>query len=60
MCWNNIIQNKYLPNYHNTGRRVFCFVCFSDKVPILEKKKLPVVGIGKHLCGAATGMRYIC
>lgn len=31
-----------------------------NKVPILEKKKLPVVGIGKHLCGAATGMRYIC
>ncbi|NWH28735.1 TRM13 enzyme, partial [Grus americana] len=30
------------------------------KVPILEKKKLPVVGIGKHLCGAATGMNYVC
>lgn len=29
-----------------------------DKVPILEKKRLPVVGIGKHLCGAATGMNY--
>lgn len=31
-----------------------------DKVPILEKKKLPVVGIGKHLCGAATGMNSLC
>lgn len=31
-----------------------------DKVPILEKKKIPVVGIGKHLCGAATGMDYRC
>lgn len=30
-----------------------------EKVPILEKKKLPVVGIGKHLCGAATGMSYV-
>uniref|UniRef100_A0A8C5UEA7 tRNA:m(4)X modification enzyme TRM13 n=1 Tax=Malurus cyaneus samueli TaxID=2593467 RepID=A0A8C5UEA7_9PASS len=29
-----------------------------NKVPVLEKKKLPVVGIGKHLCGAATGMNY--
>ena len=30
------------------------------KVPVLEKEKLPVVGIGKHLCGAATGVNYIC
>uniref|UniRef100_A0A674JY88 tRNA:m(4)X modification enzyme TRM13 n=1 Tax=Terrapene triunguis TaxID=2587831 RepID=A0A674JY88_9SAUR len=29
-----------------------------NKVPILEKEKLPVVGIGKHLCGVATGMNY--
>ncbi|NXG52506.1 TRM13 enzyme, partial [Psilopogon haemacephalus] len=30
------------------------------KVPILEKKKLPVVGIGKHLCGAATDLALRC
>uniref|UniRef100_A0A452IWZ8 tRNA:m(4)X modification enzyme TRM13 n=1 Tax=Gopherus agassizii TaxID=38772 RepID=A0A452IWZ8_9SAUR len=28
-----------------------------NKVPILEKEKLPVVGIGKHLCGAATVLK---
>ncbi|KAM9283848.1 tRNA:m(4)X modification enzyme TRM13 homolog isoform 3-T3 [Morus bassanus] len=32
----------------------------SHKVPILEKKKLPVVGIGKHLCGAATDLALRC
>ncbi|KFQ17321.1 tRNA:m(4)X modification enzyme TRM13, partial [Merops nubicus] len=30
------------------------------RVPILEKKKLPVVGIGKHLCGAATDLALRC
>ncbi|XP_049665123.1 tRNA:m(4)X modification enzyme TRM13 homolog isoform X6 [Accipiter gentilis] len=30
------------------------------KVPVLEKKKLPVVGIGKHLCGAATDLALRC
>lgn len=27
----------------------------SGKVPLLCEKKLPLVGVGKHLCGAATG-----
>ncbi|XP_072723849.1 tRNA:m(4)X modification enzyme TRM13 homolog isoform X3 [Ciconia boyciana] len=31
-----------------------------NKVPILEEKKLPVVGIGKHLCGAATDLALRC
>ncbi|NXA07811.1 TRM13 enzyme, partial [Sapayoa aenigma] len=31
-----------------------------NKVPILEKNKLPVVGIGKHLCGAATDLALRC
>ncbi|XP_062353859.1 tRNA:m(4)X modification enzyme TRM13 homolog isoform X2 [Cinclus cinclus] len=31
-----------------------------NKVPILEKKRLPVVGIGKHLCGAATDLALRC
>ncbi|XP_060058130.1 tRNA:m(4)X modification enzyme TRM13 homolog isoform X3 [Erinaceus europaeus] len=26
-----------------------------NKVPLLSKEKLPLVGIGKHLCGMATG-----
>lgn len=39
---------------------LLCFFFPPDKVPILEKKKLPVVGIGKHLCGAATGMSSLC
>ncbi|NXL36542.1 TRM13 enzyme, partial [Glaucidium brasilianum] len=30
------------------------------KVPILETNKLPVVGIGKHLCGAATDLALRC
>lgn len=41
-----------------------CFVFFfnnissfflSGKVPLLREKELPVIGVGKHLCGAATG-----
>ncbi|XP_053893065.1 tRNA:m(4)X modification enzyme TRM13 homolog isoform X3 [Malaclemys terrapin pileata] len=31
-----------------------------NKVPILEKEKFPVVGIGKHLCGAATDLALRC
>ncbi|XP_068808375.1 tRNA:m(4)X modification enzyme TRM13 homolog isoform X2 [Struthio camelus] len=31
-----------------------------NKVPILEEKKLPLVGIGKHLCGAATDLALRC
>ncbi|KAM9280678.1 tRNA:m(4)X modification enzyme TRM13 homolog [Cariama cristata] len=31
-----------------------------NKVPILEKKKTPVVGMGKHLCGAATDLALRC
>ncbi|NWR91130.1 TRM13 enzyme, partial [Furnarius figulus] len=31
-----------------------------NKVPVLEKTKLPVVGIGKHLCGAATDLALRC
>lgn len=27
----------------------------SDRVPVLREGRLPVVGIGKHLCGVATG-----
>uniref|UniRef100_A0A8C8B565 tRNA:m(4)X modification enzyme TRM13 n=1 Tax=Otus sunia TaxID=257818 RepID=A0A8C8B565_9STRI len=30
------------------------------KVPILETNKLPVVGMGKHLCGAATDLALRC
>ncbi|XP_019357229.1 PREDICTED: tRNA:m(4)X modification enzyme TRM13 homolog isoform X1 [Gavialis gangeticus] len=30
------------------------------KIPILVKKKLPVVGIGKHLCGVATDLALRC
>lgn len=28
---------------------------FAGKVPLLQRCKLPLVGVGKHLCGAATG-----
>uniref|UniRef100_A0A673UTS4 tRNA:m(4)X modification enzyme TRM13 n=1 Tax=Suricata suricatta TaxID=37032 RepID=A0A673UTS4_SURSU len=28
-----------------------------NKIPLLSKEKLPVVGIGKHLCGVATARR---
>nr|XP_033771862.1 tRNA:m(4)X modification enzyme TRM13 homolog [Geotrypetes seraphini] len=31
-----------------------------NRVPILMKEKLPVVGIGKHLCGAATDLALRC
>lgn len=33
----------------------FSFPFISGKIPLLSKEKLPVVGIGKHLCGVATG-----
>uniref|UniRef100_UPI00398E58FB tRNA:m(4)X modification enzyme TRM13 homolog isoform X3 n=2 Tax=Pristiophorus japonicus TaxID=55135 RepID=UPI00398E58FB len=31
-----------------------------DKVPLLVRERLPVVGIGKHLCGAATDLALRC
>lgn len=31
-----------------------------NKIPILNKEKLPVVGIGKHLCGVATDLTLRC
>ncbi|XP_037553695.1 tRNA:m(4)X modification enzyme TRM13 homolog [Nematolebias whitei] len=30
------------------------------KVPLLQQKKLPLVGVGKHLCGAATDLALRC
>ncbi|XP_070253372.1 tRNA:m(4)X modification enzyme TRM13 homolog isoform X3 [Myotis yumanensis] len=27
-----------------------------NRIPVLSRERLPVVGIGKHLCGAATGL----
>uniref|UniRef100_A0A3P8XCV1 tRNA:m(4)X modification enzyme TRM13 n=1 Tax=Esox lucius TaxID=8010 RepID=A0A3P8XCV1_ESOLU len=30
------------------------------KVPLLQEKGLPVVGVGKHLCGAATDLALQC
>ncbi|XP_039623218.1 tRNA:m(4)X modification enzyme TRM13 homolog isoform X1 [Polypterus senegalus] len=34
-------------------------LCLS-KVPLLVKERLPVIGIGKHLCGAATDLALRC
>ncbi|KAM8780183.1 tRNA:m(4)X modification enzyme TRM13 homolog isoform 3-T3 [Rhynchonycteris naso] len=31
-----------------------------NKIPVLSREKLPVVGIGKHLCGAATDLALRC
>ncbi|XP_042317632.1 tRNA:m(4)X modification enzyme TRM13 homolog isoform X2 [Sceloporus undulatus] len=31
-----------------------------SKVPVLAKEKLPVIGIGKHVCGAATDLALRC
>ncbi|XP_072244915.1 tRNA:m(4)X modification enzyme TRM13 homolog [Leuresthes tenuis] len=31
-----------------------------SKVPLLQHKKLPLVGVGKHLCGAATDLALCC
>ncbi|KAM9357541.1 tRNA:m(4)X modification enzyme TRM13 homolog [Symphorus nematophorus] len=31
-----------------------------SKVPLLRDKKLPLVGVGKHLCGAATDLALRC
>ncbi|XP_074044358.1 tRNA:m(4)X modification enzyme TRM13 homolog isoform X2 [Macrotis lagotis] len=31
-----------------------------NKIPVLIKEKLPVVGIGKHLCGVATDLALRC
>ncbi|XP_039667385.1 tRNA:m(4)X modification enzyme TRM13 homolog [Perca fluviatilis] len=32
----------------------------ASKVPLLRQKKLPLVGVGKHLCGAATDLALRC
>ncbi|XP_076582983.1 tRNA:m(4)X modification enzyme TRM13 homolog [Chaetodon auriga] len=31
-----------------------------SKVPLIRQKKLPLVGVGKHLCGAATDLALRC
>ncbi|XP_066102266.1 tRNA:m(4)X modification enzyme TRM13 homolog [Saccopteryx bilineata] len=31
-----------------------------NKIPVLSREKLPVVGIGKHLCGEATDLALRC
>ncbi|MEE6513138.1 hypothetical protein FKM82_020614 [Ascaphus truei] len=31
-----------------------------ERVPVLEQEKLPVVGVGKHVCGAATDLALRC
>uniref|UniRef100_A0A672ZW59 tRNA:m(4)X modification enzyme TRM13 n=2 Tax=Sphaeramia orbicularis TaxID=375764 RepID=A0A672ZW59_9TELE len=31
-----------------------------SKVPLLQQKNLPVVGVGKHVCGAATDLALRC
>ncbi|XP_036309201.1 tRNA:m(4)X modification enzyme TRM13 homolog isoform X2 [Pipistrellus kuhlii] len=31
-----------------------------NRIPVLSREKLPVVGIGKHLCGAATDLALRC
>ncbi|KAL2089291.1 hypothetical protein ACEWY4_013979 [Coilia grayii] len=31
-----------------------------SKVPLLQEKRLPVVGVGKHLCGSATDLALRC
>ncbi|XP_024426160.2 tRNA:m(4)X modification enzyme TRM13 homolog isoform X2 [Desmodus rotundus] len=31
-----------------------------NKIPVLSREKLPVVGIGKHLCGVATDLALRC
>ncbi|XP_052394519.1 tRNA:m(4)X modification enzyme TRM13 homolog [Carassius gibelio] len=31
-----------------------------SKVPLLRKKGLPIIGVGKHLCGAATDLALRC
>lgn len=31
-----------------------------SRVPLLREKRLPVVGVGKHLCGAATDLALRC
>ncbi|KAM9004818.1 tRNA:m(4)X modification enzyme TRM13 homolog isoform X1 [Sarcophilus harrisii] len=51
---------------HKNGNSVFerlqidiQHLCLS-KIPVLIKEKLPVVGIGKHLCGVATDLALRC
>lgn len=44
-----------MPSLSHKRANSFLFSYISDKIPLLSKEKLPVVGIGKHLCGVATG-----
>ncbi|XP_008835494.2 tRNA:m(4)X modification enzyme TRM13 homolog, partial [Nannospalax galili] len=41
-------------------RELNSYFLLSDKIPVLREGKLPVVGIGKHLCGVATDLALQC
>lgn len=49
-----LLERHFNTLYHKqTNIILIGFV--SDRIPVLREGKLPVVGIGKHLCGVATG-----
>ncbi|XP_016122048.1 tRNA:m(4)X modification enzyme TRM13 homolog [Sinocyclocheilus grahami] len=39
---------------------IFSTLIYATKVPLLRKKGLPIIGVGKHLCGAATDLALLC
>ncbi|KAM3839506.1 tRNA:m(4)X modification enzyme TRM13 homolog isoform 2-T2 [Vipera latastei] len=53
------VDGKHRKRYFERLQVDIQHLCLS-KVPLLVEQKLPLVGIGKHLCGAATDLALRC
>ncbi|XP_063154405.1 tRNA:m(4)X modification enzyme TRM13 homolog isoform X1 [Candoia aspera] len=53
------VDGKHRKHYFERLQVDIQHLCLS-KVPLLLEKKLPLIGIGKHLCGAATDLALRC
>lgn len=51
----DLSKNQHLLGLYITGSDPVLTRFYAGKVPVLREKALPLVGVGKHLCGAATG-----
>ncbi|KAK9404028.1 tRNA:m4X modification enzyme TRM13 like [Crotalus adamanteus] len=53
------VDGKHRKRYFERLQVDIQHLCLS-KVPLLVEQKLPLIGIGKHLCGAATDLALRC
>ncbi|PWA19973.1 hypothetical protein CCH79_00020285 [Gambusia affinis] len=56
----DLSKNQHLLRLYITGSDPVLTRFYAGKVPVLREKALPLVGVGKHLCGAATDLALRC